>query len=249
MEMCPKCGQQPMAVEPCGRCGYRNPPEPSHTRPLRARKSVMIGVTGAALCLALVSSLAMYLTLAANSSAPNPTTSTSAAATDNVPTVQCWDNAIELALTDCTIPSRRAGLRYIFPTYESTGSCVSKVHHKGRNLTYQCSTNRNSLVRFGWWRDKAEHRQHYEKKFPNGPCWALRAGTKDIGTICRDRKRVKGIYRMSGYFLGHFSFSIEAKSKGEQDAILGRVLVRDPQNFRGHLVDVELAPLVHVAAS
>ena len=245
METCRDCGDN-LTSNICDRCGHPvHPTEVPPDKPARRWRgaiaaSIGAGLVAIALIGILVPKLAASTPIVNSGSATAPTSTASAIQL----TAQCWDGGSEPRIENCSTPTGRPGLDYIFPEHDSAGDCVAKNHRDGRKLTYQCNLGDKSLLRFSWWRVAKEGRAHYKAKYAKGACRELAAAGKAIGRICRDRARVDGRYRMSGSFEDHFSFTVEARTMKEQDALLSQIAIRNPVNFHGHLVSTGPAPNV-----
>lgn len=181
----------------------------------------------------------------ATATAAQPT-SPASATTTMANEVRCWNGSVKSSLSDCTEPRGAAAIRYVYPEYDAAGSCAKMNYREGRTVTFDCTLDKNSLVRYRWWRDKAEAIEHYDSKYAKGSCQVLTAAGQEIGVLCRDKKRVDGQYRMSGFFRDHFSFSVEATTKSRQDELLDTIVMRHPDDFAGYSLADGSKGTVHV---
>lgn len=135
-------------------------------------------------------------------------------------------------IADCSMPSGTAGLRYVYPGYDNARSCVYKAYRKTTS-TFDCDV-KEGVLRFRWWRDTDEAAGHYTTKYRKGSTTALTLDGQRVGTLYRDRKPVKRVYRLSGFLWDHFSFSVEAKSQAKVDALLKQIEIRHPDDITGY---------------
>lgn len=168
-------------------------------------------------------------------------------AADPVGAVHCWDGSTTSDLAGCSEPELAAGIRYVYPDYDARGSCAYKDYREGRTVTFDCDLGGKKMMRYRWWRDTDEAVAHYKHKFAKGTRQPLVAAGQTIGTLYRDTKPVGGVYRMSAFFRDHFSFTIEAKTRREQNRLLGLLVIRNPDDFTGYPQDTGPKGTVHVS--
>lgn len=169
-----------------------------------------------------------------------PAPSTSRPTVDTTPAgaeaIRCWDDTTAETIADCTMPSGKAGLRYVYPGYDRGRSCTYKAY-RTTTSTFDCDVAKG-VLRFRWWQDTDEASGHYTNKYRKGSTTELVLDGQRVGTLYRDRKQVKkGIYRLSGFLWDHFSFSVEAKSKARVDSLLKLIEIRHPDDIAGYQLD------------
>lgn len=222
------------------------PPSPRSVSPggwLGNRK--VLAIAGSVLLIAVIASVPIVMSRrgSANETTASSTPVVTAFATTAdhpsvssdhgpAPAIQCWNNKMVATIEDCSMPSGTAGLRYVYPSYDNGRSCVYKAYRKTTS-TFDCDVKKG-VLRFRWWSDTDEAAGHYTAKYRNGSTTALTLDGQQVGTLYRDRKPVKRVYRLSGFLWDHFSFSVEAKSQAKVDALLKQIEIRHPDDITGY---------------
>lgn len=162
---------------------------------------------------------------------------------------RCWDGSTEASVLNCTEPHGIAGVRYVYPEYDARGSCVKKGTDAGDWVRFDCTLGKRSLLRYRWWRDTERAVYHYTTKYGQGTSEPLTVAGQEIGTIYADTQQYAGgIYRVSGFFRDHFSFTVEAPTKAERARLLKLIVMRQPDEFTGYLVATGPREAAHVSS-
>ncbi len=160
---------------------------------------------------------------------PSPTSSATTGA------VECWNGVAAAELAQCGNPQDRTGLRWVYLSLDDQwDSCVNKAY-RATTIDYDCTIAGRGLIRYRYWDDSDEANRHYTDKYADATSAPLRLDGNPVGTLYRQDKKVGGSYTLSGLWLDkHFSFSVEADTKAERDALLQLVRVRAYDQLTGH---------------
>ena len=110
------------------------------------------------------------------STEPEPSVSASASASVVTPPpapdpVTCWDGSGAELVSDCSLPSGRAGLEYVFPTISGSCKDLGSSPSIRRTLLVQCNTSLADGTRvklnYSQWESVGDARAHYDDKLPS----------------------------------------------------------------------------------
>jgi hypothetical protein len=91
---------------------------------------------------------------------------------------RCWDGSTAASSSACPIPSGKAGLRYVFPSFQSSlarGDCVFRANEidapasRGMLQSYRCQVDLpgsgDAFLNYGYWRTWELDAGHYRAKY------------------------------------------------------------------------------------
>jgi hypothetical protein len=228
------------APPPQGLGSFPTPAAPAASRGRRVRWLVGgIAVALAAILVVAAVNLAGVLGRPAAAASPSPTpTSPSAPPSATAVAAECWNGVAVPDVTHCALPTGKAGLRYVYLSLnDQWGSCTD-IAYRATTDTFDCIIGSRGLIRYRYWTDSDEAKRHYTKEFAKGKHAPLYLDGQHVGTLYRQDKRVNEIYKLSGLWLeGHFSFSVEAPTIADRDALFSTLRVRSLEQMTGHPKD------------
>jgi serine/threonine protein kinase len=225
-------GAQP--VQPLATSAPDTPPSGRRWSPL----AVVAGVGALALTVALVFTVLTWSgTLGRPVTATTPSVTAPLATPSATPsatptTYECWDGTVADELAECSFPNGREGLHYVYPALDPA-SCTFRDYRESTGA-YECAVGTRGLIRYRFWRDAAESKQHYAKKYAKDTNSPMLLDGNEVGILYRSDRRVSGIYTMSGLWLdGHLSFSVESSTVADREALLDLVEIRAYDQLNG----------------
>lgn len=156
---------------------------------------------------------------------PSPTPSTLA--------VTCWNSVGADSIDECGPPHGKNGLTWVYPSLvDQWDDCVPKAY-RATTDDFDC-TIPGGLVRYRYWADSDEATKHYTGKYEASEATPLLLDGHEVGTLYRAERRVSDVYTLSALWLdGHFSFSIEAGTPEQRDALLDAIRIRAYDQLTG----------------
>ncbi len=148
----------------------------------------------------------------------------------------CWNGKEVDSLDRCSQPTGIAGLKYIYPSMNEQWSHCKYVAYRTTTATYDC-TFTDGVIRYRYWKDSAEADRHYRQKYATGEASDFVLDDNNVGTLYRATKRDKdGKFTMTAHWGGgHYSLSVDSKTRADQDALWETVRFRALFDLRGHL--------------
>lgn len=219
--------------------GFGTLPAPAAPASRGRRVRWLVGAIAVALAGGLVAAavnVAGVLGRPAAAPTPSPATaSPSASPPASAVAVECWNGVAVPDLTHCALPTGKAGLRYVYLSLnDQWGSCTD-IAYRPTTDTFDCTIGSRGLIRYRYWSDSDEAERHFTKQFATAKQAPLYLDGQDVGTLYRQDKLVNGTYKLSGLWLeGHFSFSVEAPTIADRDALQATVRVRSLEQMTGH---------------
>lgn len=168
---------------------------------------------------------------AAFTSAPGSQTASESPKAD---TYRCWDHQERASRKSCSKPTGPSGVRWVFPGFENTGAPCKKVVYRKNTYTFECSYDGAGLIRYRYWKSKSEALDHYRKKYKGQPSRSIVVDGRTVGEMWRYGRPMQSddLYKLSGYFMENFSFSIEAASPAQIDLLIPNLRIRHPSDYR-----------------
>lgn len=227
-----------------GRSQRPSPPPPAP--PLRPRGPIVLGSIVGIIVLAIVGAAVLRppsSTTTEQSSATSGVRSPSAMASRTPPGgddlgVTCWNGKAVDAIERCGRATGTDGLKYIYPSLVDQWEHCEYVDYRSTTATYDCQFD-TGIIRYRYWRDPAEARRHYLKKYADAKVADFRLDSQLVGVRYRATSRdKKGILSMTAHWgAGHYSLSVDAKTGAEQDGLWRTVRIRAPVDLRGFRSD------------
>ncbi len=154
---------------------------------------------------------------------------------DDVLSYTCWNGKEVDSLERCIQPTGVAGLKYIYPSMNEQWSHCKYAAYRTTTATHDC-TFADGVIRYRYWKDAAEADRHYRQKYATGEGSDFVLDDNNVGALYRATKRDKGgkftmTARWGG---GHYSLSMDAKTRAGQDALWETVRFRALSDLRGH---------------
>jgi hypothetical protein len=170
--------------------------------------------------------------------AADPTAMASTAPTPSAASYRCWDDSIRASRGQCTKPTGFAGVRWVFPGFTENGGTCQKVSYRKTTNTYECTFAGTGLIRYRYWKSKSEAMAHYSKKYKGQPTQSIVVDGVTVGQMWRYREPMEAdnLYKLSGFFMDNFSFSIDTDSSAQIDRLSPYLKIRNPVDLRASAV-------------
>lgn len=155
---------------------------------------------------------------------------------DEVLSYICWNGDEVSALESCSQPTRKAGLKYIYPSMNDQWSHCKYADLRPTTATYEC-TFADGIIRYRYWNDSVEADEHYRDKYVSGNTSDFILDDTNVGTLYRSTGRDKnGKFNLTARWGdGHYSLSVDSKTRAGQDALWKTVRFRALSDLSGHL--------------
>ena len=172
---------------------------------------------------------------AAASSPTAAVTATTAPTATPTADIRCWNSAQVSDLSECTNPTGKSGLRYLYLSLDQNWDSCSYKAYRPTTVTYDCVIGERGVIRYRFWEDSDEAARHYAKRYAKAKVSTMYLDGEDVGFLYRLDKKVSGRYALSGFWLdGHASFSVESATIGGREALLPLVRIRAYDQLTGH---------------
>lgn len=224
---------------------------PTSSAPARPRsRRWLIPVAGAAVTVVVLSG-AFLLLPRGGVAVSGPVASSSPAVAEATPSASpsalprgssvaftCWNGRGADGLDSCGRATGTAGLKYIYPSLNDQWDRCKYVDYRPTTATYDCQLD-EGVIRYRYWKDSAEAEQHYLEKYTSAEISEFNLDGRPVGTMYRATKRdKKGIFSMTAHWGdGHYSLSVDAKSRAQQDELWGLVTFRAVADLQGYASD------------
>lgn len=143
----------------------------------------------------------------------------------------CWDGTVVSDLVACETLQGREALEYLYPSLDTAECTYKRIVASG---LYDCKLSAG-LIRYRFWLDPERAVDHYTEKYAQGEQQPLLLDGHDIGVVYRRDVKASGRYTLSGLWLeGRFSFSLEARTIPEREALFDQLKFRAYDQLVGH---------------